>query len=87
MFRVELSEAKRYQLGITIHHYGYDDSTIAVGAFLDFKGVGELESTLPLDIKPHVISIYDDFSPKKKNLLHYLEQALTLALAQIASEL
>lgn len=87
MFRVELSEAKRYQLGITIHHYGYDDATIAVGAFLDFKGVGELESTLPLDIKPHVISIYDDFSPKKKNLLHYLEQALTLALAQIASEL
>ncbi len=87
MFRVELSESKRYQLGITIHHYGYEDSTIAVGAFLDYKGIGEPESTLPLDIKPHVISIYDDFSPKKKNLLQYLEQALTLALAQIASEL
>jgi Fic family protein len=87
MFRVELSESKKYQLGITIHHYGYDDSTIAVGAFLDFKGVGESESTLPLDIKPHVISIHDDFSPKKKNLAHYLEQVLTLALAQIASEL
>ncbi|WP_353480829.1 Fic family protein [Haliscomenobacter sp.] len=89
MFRVDLSESKRYQLGITIHHYGYDDSTIAVGAFLEFKAKGDVEEKnyiLPLDIKPHVISIYDDFHPKKKNLQHYLEQALTLALAQIASE-
>jgi Fic family protein len=31
-----LSEERQYQLVISIHHYGYDDSTVAVGAFLEF---------------------------------------------------
>jgi len=31
-----LSKERQYQLVISIHHYGYDDSTLAVGAFLEF---------------------------------------------------
>jgi len=36
-FRIkfELPQNKKYQLIISIHHYGYDDSTIAIGAFME----------------------------------------------------
>jgi Fic family protein len=90
-FRIELSTNKTYQLGITIHHYGYDDSTIAIGSFLEFKSssADEIEdTTLPLEIPPHVISVVNNnIDSKKKNIRSYLEGALTLAMAQIASEM
>ena len=89
-YRIELSENKKYQLGITIHHYGYDDTTLAIGSFLEFKSSKsdeKMDTTLPLAIPPHVISIDGDISTKKKNIRSYLENAMTLALAQIASEI
>jgi len=89
-YRIELSEKKKYQLGITIHHYGYDDTTLAIGSFLEFKGNDadeRIDTTLPLDIPPHVISIDDNIDAKEKNIKLYLENALTLTLAQIASEI
>lgn len=89
-FRIKLSERKKYQLGISIHHYGYDDTTLAIGSFLEFKSGKEDEShdtTLPLEIAPHVISIDDDIEGKKKNIKIYIEHAITLVLAQIASEI
>lgn len=35
-FVIKLNESRQYQLITTIHHYGYDDATIAIGAFLEF---------------------------------------------------
>ena len=81
-----MAENKWYQLEISIHHYGYDDSTLAIGSFLEFKG-SKMDTILPLDIPPHVISISENFEGKKKNIKSYLENALTLSLAQIASEI
>lgn len=89
-FKIELSEVKKYQLGISMHHFGYDDNTLAIGSFLEFKGSNADEredTTLPLDIPPHVISVDDDIEQKKKNIKNYLESALTLSLAQVASEI
>ncbi len=89
-YRIELSEHKKYQLGITIHHYGYDDTTLAIGSFLEFKGNKsdeKMDTTIPLDIPPHVISINEDVSTKMKNIQSYVENAMTLTLAQIASEI
>jgi len=97
-FRIELTKdkrlggEKRYQLGVTIHHYGYDDSALAIGAFLEDLSIeenseGRIDATLPLEIKPHVISISKDIESKEKNIHIYLENAVTLTLAQIASEL
>jgi hypothetical protein len=93
--RIEFGENKRYQLGVTIHHYGYDDNTLAIGAFLEYLTAdedgegseGRIDATLPLEIKPHVISITKDIESKEKNIRSYLENAVTLTLAQIASEL
>jgi len=89
-YRIELSKRKKYQLGISIHHYGYDDATLAIGSFLEYKTENQderLDTTLPLDIPPHVISIDDNIEGKKKNIRTYIEHAMTLTLAQIASEI
>lgn len=90
-FRIELSETKRYQLCITIHHYGYDDSTLAIGAFLEFLVTTDnderVDESLPLEIKPHVISITGDVAAKEKNIADFIQKAVTLTMAQIASEL
>jgi Fic family protein len=90
MFKIDMGENKKYQVGISIHHYGYNDTTIAIGSFLEFKGSKrdeKLDTTLPLDIPPHVISISENIDAKKKNIRAYLENALAIALGQIASEI
>lgn len=88
-FRIELSEDKKYQLGLTIHHYGYDDKTLAIGSFLEFKAGDDekLDTIIPLEIPPHVISIEDQVEGKEKNIRSYIENALTITLSQIASEI
>lgn len=88
-FRIELSPDRIYQLVITIHHFGYDDSTIYIGAFLELidKGTQKELTTFPLDIKPHSLSIGQDVEKRQKNIEAHLEDVLTVFLAQIASEL
>ena len=90
IFGIDLHDGKKYELGISIHHYGYDDSVIAIGAFLEYKGVAfedEGDTTIPLDIKPHIISISDNVETKEKNIHLHLENILTITIAQIASEI
>jgi Fic family protein len=102
-----LSEDRQYQLVISIHHYGYDDSTIAVGAFLEYIESGNhnknaskkqiapnrngknnnLITSLPLDIKPHIISLEADIEELELNLKSFLQDTVTIALGQIASEI
>ena len=90
-FRVELAENKKYQLCITIHHYGYEDSALAIGAFLEFlmphESHDRIDEALPLEIKPHVISLTGDITTKEKNIAAFMKNAVTLTMAQIASEL
>ena len=89
-FKIALFDHKKYELGITLHHFGYDDSVIAIGAFLEYKGISlkdDKDTTIPLDIKPHVISIQDDVVSKEKNIRLHLENILTVTIAQIASEI
>lgn len=83
-------DSRKYELGITLHHFGYDDSVIAIGAFLEYKGIlldETSDTAIPLDIKPHVISIKGDVSSKEKNIRLHLENILTVMIAQIASEI
>lgn len=99
-----LSKERQYWLVISIHHYGYDDSTIAVGAFLEFiesatiaskkangfsrKGQdNNLITSLPLDIKPHIISLEADITELESNLKSFLQDTITITLGQIASEI
>ncbi|RZK01512.1 MAG: Fic family protein, partial [Flavobacterium sp.] len=91
-----LSEERQYQLVISIHHYGYDDSTIAIGAFLEFieaatngrnlnskansfKRKGQKDNiitSLPLDIKPHIISLEADIQQLEPNIKSFLHDTV-----------
>lgn len=87
-FVIELPKEKKYELIIAIHHYGYEENTLAIGtiiSFHDLKGQGNYYSNYK--IPPHIISIDNDFEPKKKNIKSYLENSLTMFLAQIANEI
>lgn len=87
---VEISDNQRYKIGISIHHHGYDEYTIAIGSFLEYKS-GEFDdiesATVALSCKPHIISIGDDISPRVKNIKKYLEAVITISIAQITSEI
>ncbi len=89
IFGFDLKDGQKYELGISIHHYGYNDSTIAIGAFLEYKSSSgdNADSTAPLNIKPHIISITNEAKPKEKNIKSHLEGILTVTIAQIASEI
>lgn len=94
-FRVSIGNRKTYQLGITIHHQGYGDTLMVVGAFLEYLEGGDMpaenprvESSLPLVIKPYVLSINKETEEIGENGVNsFLEEALTLMLAHIASEI
>jgi len=94
-FVIELSERKKYQLIITLHHFGYDDSTVAIGAILEYnESRDDKEETaltlLPLSIEPITISV-DDSNTQLENsfddIYMFLHNSVTLTLGQIASEL
>lgn len=80
---------KKYEIHFVLHHYGYDNSVLAIAAFLEFidkQLKQENRVKLPLDIKPHVFSIRENISAKEKNIRLHIEQILTHTFAEIASE-
>jgi Fic family protein len=91
-FVISLSDTKVYHLGISLHHFGYEDSTLAISAFLELKGDSKRKDDediiIPIGIPPYVISIDGEIEEMKvANISAYLEKVLTLTFAQIASEL
>lgn len=90
-FEIVLSKFKQYQIVLSIHHYGYDSSTLAIGGFLELNTSANLQiddTQLPLKIIPHVVSVINNnIETKKKNIRHYLEKVLAKSIAQIASEI
>ena len=91
LFKINLSPTKKYQLGFTLHHFGYENTAVAIGAFLEFKGDTQKKSddlTSSIDIKPYVLSIENEITDATvANINSFIENVLTLALAHIASEL
>jgi len=96
-FVIELVDKKRYELIITLHHYGYDESTFAIGAVLQYNEPSktktkeaDLTTTLPLSIEPYTISLEMQTVEIKKSTddIHtFLQNSVTLTLAQILSEI
>ena len=96
-FVIELMEQRKYQLIITLHHYGYDESTFAIGAILEYNEPSktktnktELTTMLPLSIEPYTISLEmqtDEIKKSEDDIYTFLQNIITLTLAQIASEI
>lgn len=95
-FGIELLDIRKYELVITLHHYGYDDSTFAIGAILQYNepskeitNAEDLTTVLPLSIEPYTISLdmqSTEINNSAADIHTFLQNTLTLALAQIVSE-
>ncbi len=85
------SKEKRYDIVISIHHYGYSDSVIAIGAFLKFSDQTpgkEVVQDIPIDLNPYTISLEKQLhSQTEKNLEAYLQDVVKIGLSVIANEL
>ena len=93
---ISIDKTKKYRLILSIHHYGYDNSTFAVGAFLSKditnSNIEEKEShreyiDIPVGIPPLTISSEKNVSELAPSIKQQVELSIMSALAYIANEL
>ncbi|MDW8297513.1 MAG: Fic family protein [Raineya sp.] len=93
-YRVSFSflHKKRYDIIITIHHFGYSDSTIAIGAFMEFLDKTNekkiIKQTIPIKLKPYIVSLENELTENsKRNIETYLRDVLKVGMSIIINEL
>ncbi|MEZ4934841.1 MAG: Fic family protein [Saprospiraceae bacterium] len=90
VLKMVLANKNIYNVIISIHHYGYSDSTLAIGSIIGLSE-GESAGFIPIDLEPYLISLEGDFDDIretiKKDINVYIKNLMTLALAQITTEL
>lgn len=99
---IKLSDKKKYDLIISLHHYGYDDNTLAIGALLEFIDdtdnidVGKKHFrivnegkfvNIPIEIKPLTISVDIEIDKLKTSIRNFLEDVFIVAIAHISNEI
>lgn len=95
---IEIDDTKKYRLVLSLHHYGYDNSTFAIGAFLSkaisegaenqVKGETRREYIdIPLGIPPLTMSSEKEVSELTPSINQQIEISVMTALAYIANEL
>lgn len=90
-----IDKTKRYRLVISLHHYGYDNSTFAIGAFLSKEianstGVNSNRTEymdIPLGIPPLTMSSEKEISELKSLIRQQIKMSMMSVLAYIANEL
>lgn len=93
-FSFVLTSDKRYDLIITIHHYGYEDSVLAIGSFMEFinenmdkASHAENAAIIPLPIKPLTISLEADIKKLKNGITDYINDVVRTGLMVITNEI
>ena len=96
-FVFHIDKNKIYRMIITLHHFGYDNSTFAIGAFLskavfnpaaaETKPAERKFIDIPLAIPPLTMSSEKDVSQLKSSINQQVESSVMTALAYIANEL
>lgn len=79
-----------YNLIITVHHYGYEDDVIAVGAFMEFSEKikdEEDKKLIPINIAPFTISLEKLGDRTKNNLDAYIHDILKVGMTIIINEI
>jgi fido (protein-threonine AMPylation protein) len=95
-FSFKIAQEKRYDLIVTSHHSSYDDSVMAVGAFLEFfdetvmdeeREHTDYASSIPIDVEPYKISL-EKITPKLlQNIESYVRDVVTIGLTVITSQI
>ncbi len=95
---IEIDGTKKYRLLLSLHHYGYDNSTFAIGAFLS-KTISEGPENqlsgefrreyvdIPLGIPPLTMSSEKEVSELTSSINQQIEISVMATLAYIANEL
>lgn len=79
-----------YNLIITVHHYGYENDVIAVGAFMEFTEKikdEEDKKLIPINISPFTISLEKLGERTYDNLNSYIHDILKVGLTIIINEI
>jgi len=95
--RLKFGETHKYQLVLSLHHYGYDNGAFAIGSFIEKEKL-HIEKTQIEDsqrneililsvIPPLVFSSEKNISTLEKSIHEQIEGIFTSALAYIAEEL
>ena len=95
---IEIDDTKKYRLVLSLHHYGYNNSTFAVGAFLSkaiIEGAerqAEVEVRreyidIPLGIPPLIMSSEKEIAELTPSINQQIEASVMAVLAYIANEL
>ncbi len=87
-----ISSKKRYDLVISIHHYSYIDSVMAIGSFIELSEIleddKEEKTTIPIHVRPFTISLETSDSSKQfVNLNQYIRDNVQVALMIITNEI
>ena len=97
---LKIDSTKKYRILLSLHHYGYDNSAFAIGAFLsraipdiegnrskDAPSSGSKYTDISLGIPPLTISSTKDVSEMISSIKQQVEISIMAALAYIANEL
>jgi fido (protein-threonine AMPylation protein) len=95
---IEIDDTKKYRLVLSLHHYGYDSSTFAIGAFLSKAIMEEPKNQskgdahgeyidIPLGIPPLTMSSEKEVAELTSSIHQQVEISIMAALAYIANEL
>jgi Fic family protein len=95
--RMNFDPLHRYQLVLSLHHYGYDNSTFALGAFIEKEVIKKPEDLDPqarrdeiytaLGIPPLIFSSEKETAAVEESILQQIEALITSALGYIAEDL
>jgi fido (protein-threonine AMPylation protein) len=93
--RMKFDDTRKYQLVLSLHHYGYDNGTFAIGSFMEKAQHEKTQSDkthsseilIPSVLPPLVFSSEKDISNMEKSIQGHIEGIFTSTLAYIAEEL
>lgn len=86
-----LPDKRNFNLIVSVHHYGYDDDVIAIGAFLEYSEpikYNEVQKTsTPINVEPFTISLESLSNNTSLNLRDYINDIVKIGLTIVINEI
>lgn len=93
-FSFEIEKNKRYDLIVSIHHFSFEDSVLAIGSFVEFVDVEtgrtkhkENATIIPINIEPYTLSLDSNIEKLKPNIDAYIRDIVRIGLTIITNEI
>lgn len=86
-----LPNQRKFNLILSVHHYGYDDDVMAIGTFMEYsepvKQNLEEKTSIPINLEPFTISLESINSRTSSNLKDYINDVVKIGLTIIINEI